>query len=43
MYDHPSQEKQMGRICSMYWERRSACRALMGKPEGKETTWKTQE
>jgi hypothetical protein len=33
---------EMGRTCGTYGEERGAYRALMGKPEGKETTWKTQ-
>ena len=32
----------MGRVCSMYGERRGVYRVLVGKPEEKEITWKTQ-
>jgi hypothetical protein len=26
---------EMGRVCSTNWEKRNACRILVGKPEGK--------
>jgi hypothetical protein len=32
----------MGGARSTYGERRRVYRGLVGKPEGKETTWKTQ-
>ena len=33
---------EMGRPCSTYVKGRRVYRVLVGKPEGKEITWKTQ-
>ena len=33
---------EMGRACSMYWERRGAYRILVGKPEGRRSLGRTR-
>jgi hypothetical protein len=34
-YNVEVKDDEMGRACSTNWERRKACRILVGKPEGR--------